>query len=77
MPRPIRPPPASILERFLREAANSFAQQASEVFTNSVAHAMDDALERFEGKTEDVLSRVRRARGVAQKRSRKGRRISR
>lgn len=48
-------------------------RQLSEIFTNAVAVAVDDGLERVEEKVQDGLRRVRHARGVAQKRSRRGR----
>ena len=72
MPRATKLPPA--VENVLRSAVSSFTRQLSEVLTNSIAAAADDALERVESKAEEVLGRVKRARGVAQKRSRRGRR---
>ncbi len=74
MPRRVQLPPA--LEGLLRETARSFSQQLSEILTNSVAHAADDALERIEKKAREALGGIQRARGAAQKRSRKGRRES-
>jgi hypothetical protein len=62
------------IEDMLRSAARSCAQQFSEILTNTVAAAADDALERVEEKAGEVLGRIRKARGVAQKRSRRGRR---
>jgi hypothetical protein len=68
----IRVPPA--LRRASEEAFQSFLAQVSEVVTNMVGSAVDDALERVEGKMSGGLDRVRQARKVAQKRSRRGRR---
>jgi hypothetical protein len=59
------------------ELVRSFTQELSEVLTNTVAAAADDVLERVEDKGKVVLEKIGRARGVAQKRGRRGRRISR
>jgi hypothetical protein len=72
LPSRRRLPPA--LEGLLRETAASFGRQISEILTNSVAHAADDALERIEARAEELLGGIKRARGVAQKRGRRGRR---
>jgi hypothetical protein len=69
-----RLPPA--VEGLLREAAAGFARSVTEILGNAVAHMADDALERVEARAEGVLGGVRRARSVAQKRSRRGRRNS-
>jgi hypothetical protein len=65
-------PPA--FEEILRGAVQSFAREVSEVLTNTVAAAADDALERVELKAEAAIEGIKRARGAAQKRSRRGRR---
>jgi len=54
----------------------AFTKQLSEVFTNAVAGAVDDGLERVETKVQEGLGRIRRARGVAQRRTRRGRKPS-
>jgi hypothetical protein len=57
------------------ELVRNFTREFSEVLTNAVAGAADDALERIEDKGRSVLERIGRARTVAQKRSKRGRRI--
>jgi hypothetical protein len=72
-----RPRPSSPFTDLFREFGKSFAKQTVEILTNTMASALDDALERIESKGEELskqaLSRVRHARGVAQRRSRQGR----
>jgi hypothetical protein len=60
-------------ERFAR----SLTQQLAEILTNALAGALDDGLERVEDKVQEGLGRIKRARGVAQKRARRGRVTSR
>jgi hypothetical protein len=50
-----------------------FTRELEEVFTNAIASAADDALERVEGRVQTGLGRIRRARGVAQRRKNRGR----
>ena len=68
MPR--LPPP---VEKAAQDAFKGFLHQVGEVVTNMVGYAVDDALERVEGKLSGGLERVKTARKVAQKRSRRGR----
>jgi hypothetical protein len=72
--------PNSPFTELFREFGRSFAEQATEILTNTMASALDDALERIENKgaelSRETLSRIRHARGVAQRRSRRGRRGS-
>jgi len=65
---------SSLLETLLRESARSFAQTSSEIIESSVAHALDEALERIETKGSEVMERIGKARGVAQKHRTKRRR---
>jgi hypothetical protein len=68
--RPFRVP------HVLEPALQDFTAALSEIFTNAIASAADDALERVEEKVQVGLARVQHARGVAKKRSRRGRKTS-
>jgi hypothetical protein len=78
MPRSI-PSPKRLREIHpaLEEPLNRLWRATAEILSNAVASAVEDALERVEGKGEEVLERVRAAKGVAKKHSRRGRRTPR
>jgi hypothetical protein len=78
MPRSI-PSPKRLREIHpaLEEPLNQLWRVTAEILSNAVASAVEDVLERVEGKGEEVLERVRSAQGVAKKHSRRGRRTPR
>jgi hypothetical protein len=74
LPGTRRSPISPAIESLLRETAVNFSKSVTEILSNAVAGAADDALERIEDKVEIGLGRLRKAREVARERTRRGKR---